>query len=246
MAIYKEEIIYKESRIKILVEDRSLVKSAFDELIKQRRLLEDYIEKDRFFQATLGPVDVRKGPAIVKEMAYGAKIADVGPMAAVAGTIAELICKRLVKEKARVAVVENGGDIFAVTQLPISIGLFVGKNKLSGKIAFRLDKTNTPIAICSSSSFMGHSISFGKCDLATVFSKRGSIADAAATALANRVKNEKGINEALKWAISLKGVDGALAIKNDKIGIIGDIPPMIRSEDKDIKEKVTKDSIYKL
>ena len=150
------------------------------------------------------------------------------------------------EQGAKVAVVENGGDIFAITDLDIRVGLFVGRNNLSGKIAFKLDKNVTPIAICSSSSSMGHSISFGKCDLATVFSRKGNIADAAATALANRVKEEGDINPALKWVSGLNGIEGALVIKNDKIGVIGRIPPLVKSDDDKIKEKVTKDKMYRL
>lgn len=237
-----EELLYKDSRIKVLTDKKKLVKVAYNELVKQRRLIEEFIKENKFFKEALEPLAVTDdAPEIVQLMADAGKIANVGPMAAVAGTIAEFVCRKIVEKGAKVAIVENGGDIFAITDVTIKVGLFVGNSKLSGRIAFKLDKKNTPIAICSSSSFMGHSLSLGKCDLATVFSKKGSIADAAATALANRVKEEKDINKALKWVIGLKDVKGALVIKNDKIGVIGDLPPMIRSEDEKIKEKVTKD-----
>ena len=52
-----------------------------------------------------------KRPFIVKTMARAGKIADVGPMAAVAGTISELSMKYLLNKEAKYAVVENGGDI---------------------------------------------------------------------------------------------------------------------------------------
>ncbi len=241
-----EEILYKDSRIKILTDKKVLVKVGYDELVKRRTEIEDFIKENDFFEDSLEPLEVASDSArIVKMMADGGKIANVGPMATVAGTIAEFICKKIVSEGAEVAVVENGGDIFAITSMPISVGLFVGKNIMSGKLAFKLDKDNTPIAICSSSSEMGHSKSFGECDLATVFSKKGNVADAAATALANKVKEESDINPALKWVSDLKDVDGALVIKNDKIGMIGKIPPLVKSEDEKIKEKVTKDKWWR-
>lgn len=247
MNLQIEEISYKNSRIKILTDKKELIKDAYDELVRQRGAIEEYIVRNRNFEISLEPIGVEKGCAdIVKEMAAAGKIAHVGPMAAVAGAIAEAVCRKMISQGAKAAIVENGGDIFAITNEPIKVGLFAGKNKLTGKIAFKLDKNNTPISICSSSSFMGHSYSLGKCDLATVFSKKGAVADAAVTALANRIKSNEDIKAALKWVLSLKGVDGALAIKNDEVGMIGDIPNMIRTDDEKIKEKVTKDESYAL
>ncbi len=245
--MYQEEILYKNSRIKILTDNQPLISKAYDELVKQRTLIEQYIEKNKFFQTTLEPIKIEKNaPEIVKLMAQGAKLANVGPMAAVAGTIAEFICKDMVKKGANVAIVENGGDIFAITNTTIKVGLFSGNNKLSGKLAFELNKDNTPLSICSSSSLLGHSLSFGKCDLATVFSKKSYVADAVATAVGNKVKKESDIPKTLHWAINLKDVGGVIIIKNDKIGIIGDIPRLIKSEDENIKNKITKEDFYKL
>jgi uncharacterized protein len=240
--MHKEEILFKESRIKIITDNKIYVKIAYGELLKQRKLLEVYITKYPEFKDTLTPINIQpNAPPIVRSMAYAGKLANVGPMAAVAGTIAELICNKMVKEGAKVAVVENGGDIFAITNTVVIIGIFVGKNKISGKFAFKLDDKNTPISICSSSSLMGHSLSFGKCDLATIASKHGNIADACATLLGNSIKEESDIDTALKKIISINGVTGALAIKNDKIGLIGILPPIIESKDQEIEIKVTKD-----
>lgn len=246
MEVYREEIHHKESRIKIVVDKKVLIKEAMDELIIQRKILEEYMRKDPYFKLALEPYTIdEKAPEIVKCMAEGAEVADVGPMAAVAGTIAEFICKKLVKKEARIAIVENGGDIFAHTEVAITVGLFSGSN-LANKLAFELKKENTPLAICSSSSFLGHSLSFGKCDLATVFSKKGCIADAVATAACNKVTDEKDIKEVLEWAGNLKGVDGVIIFKNNKFGLIGDVPRLVKSNDKRIKEKITKDDAYRL
>ena len=243
--MYAEEILYKNSRIKILTDRKPLIKKAFDELVKQRALIEDYIKKDPFFLSTLKPYKIKKqAPKIVKLMAEGAKIANVGPMAAVAGTIAEFIARKMIGLGAEVAVVENGGDIFAITDKEITIGLFSGQNKIAEKLAFRLDKNNTPLSICSSSSLLGHSISFGKCDLATVFSKKSYLADAVATAVGNKVKEIKDIEPTLNWAIKLKDVEGAIIIKGHKVGMIGNIPKLLLSKDKKLKNKITKDDFY--
>jgi uncharacterized protein len=244
--MYTEEILFKESRIKIVTDRKDLIGKAYDELVRQREHIEEEIRKNKFFEITLEPLAVEMNASkIIREMASAAKIANVGPMAAVAGAIAECVCRKMIESGAEVAVVENGGDIFAIANHAIKVGLFVGKNKFSGKIAFQLDKKNTPISICSSSSLMGHSLSFGKCDLATVFSKNGAIADACATALCNRIKEESDIEPSLKWILGREGVLGAMAIKNDKIGMMGELPPIIGSEDEKISEKVTRDDSWK-
>lgn len=243
--MHLEEILYKNSRIKILTDTKPLIRTDYDELVKQRTLIENYIKKDIYFLTALRPYKIKKSaPKVVKLMAQGSKIANVGPMAAVAGTIAEFISRKMIKDGAKVAVVENGGDIFAITDREMIIGLFSGQNKIAEKLAFKLNKNNTPLAICSSSSLLGHSISFGKCDLATIFSKKGYVADAVATAVGNKVKKIKDIQPALNWAIKLKGVQGVIIIKDHKIGMIGNIPKLFLSKDEKLRNKVTKDPVY--
>ncbi len=240
--MYLEEIGYKSSRIKVLTDKKKYFKVAFEELVKQRSLIESYISKNKFFEVSLKPISVGRNVAsIIKVMVESARVANVGPMASVAGTLAEFVVRRMIQEGAKVAIVENGGDIFAITDRLVRIGVFSGNNIFSGKFAFELDKHNTPLAICSSSSFLGHSLSFGECDLAIVFSNSGGIADAVATALANRIIREEDIKEGLEWAVGLKDVNGAMIIKGSKVGMIGVIPALVKAEDKDIGKKVTKD-----
>ncbi len=243
--MYLEEILYKNSRIKILTDKKPLIKEAFDELVRQRTLVEDYTKKDIFFLSALKFYKIKKqAPKIVKLMAEGGKVANVGPMAAVAGTIAEFVARRMIGRGGKTAIVENGGDIFAITNREIIIGLFSGQNKLAEKLAFKLNKENTPLAICSSSSLLGHSISFGKCDLATVFSKKSYIADSVATAVGNRVKEIGDIEKTLNWAIKLRDVQGVIIIKDSKVGMIGKVPRLLLSKDEKLRRKVTKDVIY--
>ena len=246
MKLCIEEIHHKETKMKILTDKRDLIKYAYNELIKQRSFLEEYILHDPLFRVTLEPYEIKENsPEIIKQMAEAAKIAGVGPMAAVAGTLSEFVCRRLIREGSGIAVVENGGDIFAYAEYPIKIGVFSGK-RFTEELAFELNRENTPLAICSSSSFLGHSLSFGECDLAIVFSGKAAVADAVATSVCNSVKKEEDIKKVLEWAIKLKYVDGVIIIKNNKIGMIGDIPRIIRTEDKKIREKITKNDIYRL
>src|SRR4030042_1905049 len=79
---------------------------------KYRRQLEKYIEKNPEFQTSLEPVNVpESAPAIVKDMAAAGAKAGVGPMAAVAGAIAEYVGKELLEFSPEI-IVENGGGVF--------------------------------------------------------------------------------------------------------------------------------------
>jgi len=246
MELIKKQIKYKDSRLKILTDREEFIDIAIKELKEQRALIENYILNHKEFFSSLKPIKVKKdAPKIVKLMAQGAKIANVGPMAAVAGTLAEFCVRKMIEKGAKIAVVENGGDVFVYTSIPLYIGIYAGYTKLADKLALRLDPKNTPLAICSSSK-LGHSLSFGDCDLASVFSKKSYVADAVATAVANKIKQEKDIKPTLEWAMKLKDVIGVLVVKNDKLGVIGDTQKLVSNKDATLKEKVTKEPIYKL
>ncbi len=223
-----------------MADSKEIISTVRKELITQRTLIENYADKE--FLDSLAPVRIKKGaPKIIKEMALGAKIANTGPMAAVAGTLAEFAAKKAIAlHKPETIIVENGGDIYAYTKSKINIGLFSGQNKLKDKLCFQLTGANTPVSICSSSSKMGHSLSFGKCDLSVIFSKKASVADALATASANRVKTEKDIKETLDWLKKKKYFEGAIIIKDKKIGLVGNIPKLAKNQDPTLETKITR------
>jgi ApbE superfamily uncharacterized protein (UPF0280 family) len=247
MKLIKEERKYKDTHVKILTDKEKYVDIAIEEIIAQRTILEGYIAESPEFISALRPISIRDdSPKIVKIMKEGSDIAKVGPMAAVAGVISELAVNAMVKAGAKVALVENGGDIFVKTDRKLNIGLFAGKSAIKDRLAFQLEPKDTPIAICSSSSKLGHSLSYGDCDLVTVFSKKSSIADAVATAACNKVKKESDIEKVLEWAAGLKGVKGVIIAKNKKIGLVGDVPELIPSKDLLLREKITKEEFYQV
>lgn len=242
--LQKKEFTYKNSKIKVLCDDKKYFNIAFAELARQRSMIEAYILKNKDFLASLEPVGVEdNAPKVVRQMAEAGKVAAVGPMASVAGTLAESVCKRLISKGAKNVIIENGGDIFCSLREPALIGIFAGRNKLIENLAFEV---KGEISVCSSSSKMGHSISFGDCDLATVFSDKGNIADAAVTAVCNRIKTEEDVKAALEWGINLEGVHGIIAVKNNKVGMIGNIPRIVKANDSRLKEKVTRFGFYSL
>ena len=165
----------------------------------------------------------------------------VGPMAGVAGTIAQMAVEAALEAGERECMVDNGGDIFLVSEKSITIGLYIGKHPLSGKLAMRIEHESTPLAVCSSSSFLGHSKSFGLCDLATVVSADAALADCAATHACNLVRSTADIGPAAERIASVPGIQGVLIIKEDKISLAGAFPILIPLDSPDIALRVTRD-----
>jgi len=218
--LVRSAVIEKESDLLILA-DKSLTTLALEVLKKERKNLEDYIAKNEKFEKTFKPLHVSIfAPKIVRTMAWAARKANVGPMASVAGSIAEAVGKRLLKQTKEV-IVENGGDIFLKITKPRRIGVYAGKSPFSEKIAIEISPKDTPLGICTSAGTVGHSISFGAADAVLVTSKSAALADAAATAIGNVVKNEETIGDGLDLAKKIKGLHGVLIIKNDKMGAWG-------------------------
>jgi ApbE superfamily uncharacterized protein (UPF0280 family) len=149
-------------------------------------------------------------------------------MAAVAGAMAQWAAEAGLKAGAKEVIVDNGGDIYLRAAEPVIIGLNSGGAELAGRLAFSLKSDDTPIAICSSSGRMGHSTSLGQCDLATVVSKDAALADAAATRAANLVKTAEDVDAALKQIVAIEGVEGLLIVKDARVGLAGQLPPLVK------------------
>ena len=216
------------------------------EIINQRTILSRYIEKHPVFLESMVPVTYsieEDAPDIVKRMHKASLLAGTGPMAAVAGVNAQIAAEKAVSEGADEAVVENGGDIYLFSRGEVILSLHAGNTFFADKLALRIKPEIMPLAVCSSSSNMGHSRSFGKCDLATAVSVDGALADAAATQACNYVKSESDIQSALDRIISIKGIVGILIIKNDKIGLAGNFPEIVRNSDLNAEKKITKDRL---
>ena len=90
-------------------------------------------------------------------------------MAAVAGVLADLAVKDMLHAGCEVAVVENGGEVSAVSNMPIDVALAAGDAPLSKRFGFRL--TDFPAGVATSSGRFSHALSFGDAEAATVFCK---------------------------------------------------------------------------
>ncbi len=229
---------YKDSRFRISSSRFDAITRA---IICARTEIEEYIRHHPQFLSSLVPVALYEcAPAIARDMAAAAELAGVGPMAAVAGAIAEAAARAGLLAAASEAIVENGGDIFLASAEEAVVGLFAGEGNLKDALALVVEPCDMPLSICSSSSFMGHSLSFGKCDLATVVARSGALADAVATMACNSVKVVSDMEPALERVMEIPGVRAALIVKGDKIGIAGDLPRLVRNKDRRLGDKVTR------
>ncbi len=202
---------------------RHLEVEALASVMRHRNPLEEYISTHPDFLRSLEPVAVEEtAPPIVKEMAAAATTAGVGPMAAVAGAIAEAVGRDLLPFTSEV-IVENGGDIFMKISRPRLVGIYAGASPLTGRLALKIPPRETPLGICTSSGTVGHSLSFGLADAAIALAPSAALADAAATALGNRVKSAGDIPQALEWAKTVTGLIGAVVIKDHSLGAWGKV-----------------------
>lgn len=216
--LHLTHIVAKETDLQILT-DKKLDRDFIEERIRQYRWdIENYINRDRKFLTALKPLGVElTAPAIIKEMAKCAKEANVGPMATVAGAIAEFLGKDLLKKSYKNIIIENGGDIFLKTTRLRKIGIYAGKSKLWNGLCLKINPGASPVGICTSSGTIGHSLSFGIADAVIILSKSAILSDAIATATANRIKSKLYLQEALNFARSIKGVHGVVIILRNKL-----------------------------
>jgi len=202
---------------------RNLRDKAVKSVLKHRASLEAYIEHNPLFLTTLKPYQAEEGdPAIVKEMARVSLLTGVGPMAAVAGAIAEAVGRDLLSFSTEV-IVENGGDIFLKTSKKRLVGIYAGESSFTKKMALEIMPGETPLGIGSSSGTIGHSLSLGCADAVIAVSPSAALADAAATALGNMVKDADDIPDTVEEARGIEGLGGVVIIAGDKMGIWGKV-----------------------
>lgn len=211
---------------------RPLEKMTRDFTLRHRGYIEAYIEKNQDVAKTFNPWHINgPAPIIVKNMAKAGEEAGVGPMAAVAGAIAEHVGRDLLTYSDEV-IVENGGDVFIKANSPVTVAIYAGGSPLSMQIGLRVNSVRKALSVCTSSGTVGHSFSLGKADAVCVVSESCSLADAAATSICNQVKSKTDIQKAIDFGKSIKGVVGLIVIMDDEIGLWGklEIVPIQRKK----------------
>jgi hypothetical protein len=192
-------------------------------VIRHRFQLEQYISQHPEFFRSLVPLRTDEfAPPIVRDMIRAAQCAGVGPMAAVAGAMAESVGKDLWAASAEV-IVENGGDIFIHSARELQVGIFAGSSPLSFRVGLRIPAANHGWGVCTSSGTVGPSLSFGRADAVCVLSLSASLADAAATAVGNVVSSSADLPRGLEKAKTIAGLMGVVIIMGDKLGAWGEV-----------------------
>ncbi len=197
---------------------------ALDSILRHRRGLEAYIEDHPLFLSSLTPLALdHLAPPLVRSMLAAGLAAGTGPMAAVAGAMAQAVALDLLPLSPQV-VVENGGDIYLALEREATVGLWAGKSPLSGKLGLKLPASAMPLAVCTSSGTVGPSLSLGRADAATIVAKDAALADAAASALGNRVQNRGDLAGAVEWVAQwIPDILGAVAVMGDRLAAWGEM-----------------------
>ncbi len=215
-------IMHGETDLQIFA-PKDLRRLASDLVLKHRAELEKTIRDVPSFLTSLKPVSFRSEFEIINVMIQNAVCAGVGPMAGVAGAIAEFVGRGLLKHT-RETIVENGGDIFIKTGRDRTLLVYAGEDSpFRDKIKIRLRGNSREFGVCTSSKKVGHSKSFGNTDAVVVIADSAVTADVFATAIGNMVKTEEDINGALDFVKNNFDVRGGLIIIGCKLGVWGEI-----------------------
>ena len=202
---------------------RNLKSKALKLVLKYRDTLEKYIERHPSFLTSLESLPVgADAPRIVKLMSESTSKVGVGPMASVAGAINELVGTELLAFSPEI-IIENGGDIFLKSSGDRIVGIYAGRSPLTGKIGIEIDGGDTPLGICTSSGTVGHSLSYGQADAVVAISQSPALADAAATAIGNLIKQPDDIPNGIEFAKGIEELMGLLIIKDDQVGLWGKV-----------------------
>ncbi len=215
-------VVVKETDL-LIQAPQDLSAEAKESVIRHRHALESYISSYPEFAVTLCPWrDRAPQPTILRRMMAAGQTAGVGPMAAVAGALAHAVGNDLLTLTESV-IVENGGDVFFAVPHAVTVGIFAGDSPLSMKVGVAIAPGSVPMAVCTSSGTIGHSLSLGKADAVCVVAEDGALADAAATAIGNGIRRPGDIHGAITAGRGIRGVVGIVVVMEEKLGAWGDV-----------------------
>jgi len=221
--LVKFQITEQESDLLIMAE-KNLFDKTLATLLSLRAEIKNFAKDKPDFLTSYKPLWLWPFfiPTVIRNMAWAGRRAGVGPMASVAGALAELLGKELLQHSKEV-IIENGRDIFIKTNFKRKIGIFANTSTFSNRLVLEINPEDTPCGVCTSSGTVGHFFSYGKADAVVVIAKSAALADAAATAIANQVKSIETIQNGLRIAKKIRGLSGVLIIKDDQLGVMGKI-----------------------
>lgn len=220
----REKFHFRETFANILADDPTHIAAAKAGIMEARQVLEAYIARDPFFAATFDPYNPDSDETVITRMAEAARKAGVGPMAAVAGTIAWAGIEAMQEAGATFGIVDNGGDIALVADRPVRVGVHAGAAALSDRVAFVVPPHTSVLGICTSSATVGPSVSFGIADAVTIFAGDVALADAWATAVCNGIRPD---DRSVLERVDPSEVSGIFAIMGDVTVRWGELPPLV-------------------
>lgn len=219
----------EETAVTIICDD-SLVDVAKDAIFEGREIVKRKILSDPFFRTTFEPLPSDPSDDIlIRRMCYASVLSGVGPMAGVAGAIAEYTVRVLQENGAKHAIVENGGDIALLIDRDVRVGIFSDDPVLKN-LAFLVPKRDGIFGICSSSATIGPSVSLGKSSISTVISDDVILADCCATKLGNLIKNGDDLSASVEYVGSIEGITGCMASCSGLVAVCGDLPELVKAE----------------
>jgi uncharacterized protein len=207
----------------LVMAEKFLKKEAQEEVEKQRSIIKGYIQNHPEFYTSFSPVRCESEEEIIRLMCDSARMTETGPMASVAGAIAEVTGKKILPFTEQVFI-ENGGDIFVKMDKDFNVGIYTGDASLSFRLGLKIRGGNSPIGIATSSGTIGHSFSYGKADAVTVISGSASLSDGSATYFGNLITGDKIGKGAIEKEIKrFPFIEGMLIIKGREIFAWGNI-----------------------
>ncbi|TFH30460.1 MAG: UPF0280 family protein [Promethearchaeota archaeon] len=245
---------YKQTDCTIVTDLQDGINNALSQFQSDMNVLEEFVIQFPSWKDSYYPIhstSLNQKNSVMELMEEDAELCKVGPMAAVAGALADRMCAAMLRlPDLGIAVVENGGEIAIQSKEEILIGLMVLSTSLQSQIGFKYAGTFQPFAVATSSATFGHADSLGEGDAVVVFTKRASLADAAATYICNHVRGttpEKAIQKGLKAYGDVPQLDGVLIVKDNLIGQHGSLPALIRIKDEEnllLRKKIEKKEDY--
>lgn len=212
----------KETDLQIYA-DADVSQKARDLTMLYREQIEETIRKHPRFLEALSPMQISSPYEMINTMIEKSTLAGVGPMAGVAGAIAEFVGMGLLPH-CRELIIENGGDIFIKNGRDRSILIYAGEDSpFKNRLRIKLRGSEEPHGVCTSSGTVGHSLSLGKTDATIIVAPSAITADVFATAVGNRVKSEDDIDEALHFVERCGEIVGAIILIGGKVGVWGDV-----------------------
>jgi ApbE superfamily uncharacterized protein (UPF0280 family) len=206
---------------------RDYIEPAVTAIKATRAEIERKIRRDDFFLTTLEPYNPKDDDGrVIHKMCKASSMAGVGPMATVAGTIAQEAMEAMVSEGCTHGWVDNGGDIALLLESAGTVEIFSEPDSGSA-CALELEPTDTIIGICTSSGRLGHSISLGNSDATVAVADNAILADALATAIGNRIAGTDSLKTCFDPFKGIEGFIAGLAMIDGSVSIHGRLPKLV-------------------